>query len=118
MRENVPSSGSCARCRAALDLVSVKIRGLWYCSPACARGDGSGEKPKPAAAQAVDGVIEINQAKALAGGVTTGDVAGFPVELRSSGSCVRTSDLTVASGTVGIDVSASDVTKEESHATE
>ncbi len=48
MTENVPSSGSCARCRAALDLVSVKVRGLWYCSPACARGDSSGEKRKPA----------------------------------------------------------------------
>ena len=28
---------------------------------------------------ATDGVIEINQARALAGGVTVGDAAGFPV---------------------------------------
>jgi hypothetical protein len=39
-----------------------------------------------ASAAAVDGVIEINQAKALAGGVTPGDTAGFPVALSAPGS--------------------------------
>lgn len=32
-------------------------------------------------AWAVDGVIDINQARALAGGVTPGDTAGFPVTI-------------------------------------
>ena len=37
-------------------------------------------------AWAVDGVIEINQHRALAGGVTAGDTAGFPVTLSQRGS--------------------------------
>ena len=45
---------------------------------------------------AVDGVIEINQARALAGGVVPGDGAGFPVVIDASGSYRLTSDLTVA----------------------
>ena len=44
MTENVPSSGSCLRCLAALDLASVKVRGVWYCSPACAKGRSHGER--------------------------------------------------------------------------
>jgi hypothetical protein len=47
------------------------------------------------AATAVDGRIEINQAKALAGGVTAGDLAGFPVSINTPGSFVLTSDLDV-----------------------
>jgi hypothetical protein len=47
MTEYVPSSGSCLRCLAALDLASVRVRGVWYCSPACAEGR-SPEKRKPA----------------------------------------------------------------------
>jgi len=46
MAENVPSSGSCARCLAALDLVSVKVGGVWYCSPACARRESRGERKR------------------------------------------------------------------------
>ncbi len=62
-------------------------------------------------AAAVDGVIEINQAKALAGGVTTTDAAGFPVTLDASGSYRLTGDLTLASAdTTGINVVATDVT--------
>jgi len=45
---------------------------------------------------AVDGVIEINQAKALAGGVTPGDAAGFPVTIDQSGSYRLTSNLILA----------------------
>jgi hypothetical protein len=46
--------------------------------------------------RAVDGVTEINQAKALAGGVTPGDSPGFPVAILStSGSFRLTSNLTV-----------------------
>ena len=58
------------------------------------------------AALAVDGVIEINQSRALAGGVTAGDAAGFPVSLNTSGSYRLTSNLTVPAGTVGIIVGA------------
>ncbi len=43
--ERRPSSGSCAICRAALDLASVKVGGVWYCSTACAEGRPTGEKP-------------------------------------------------------------------------
>jgi len=49
--------------------------------------------PRPAAA--VDGVIEINQARALAGGVTATDTAGFPVTIDASGSYRLTGNLTV-----------------------
>lgn len=44
---------------------------------------------------AVDGVIEINQARALAGGVTPGDAAGFPVTIDQPGSYRLTSNLDV-----------------------
>lgn len=49
-------------------------------------------------AAAVDGVIEINTAKALAGGVTSGDTPGFPVTISESGSYRLTSNLTVSGG--------------------
>jgi hypothetical protein len=45
------------------------------------------------AAEAVDGGIEINPAKALAGGVTSGDTAGFPVTISQAGSYRLTSSL-------------------------
>jgi hypothetical protein len=44
-------------------------------------------------ADAVDGVIEINQARASAGGVTPGDTPGLPVTLSRSGSYRLTSSL-------------------------
>jgi len=44
---------------------------------------------------AVDGVIEINQARALAGGVTPGDSPGFPVTISESGSYRLTGNLVV-----------------------
>jgi hypothetical protein len=44
-------------------------------------------------AQAGDGKIEINQQKALAGGVTSCDTAGFPVSICAPGAYVLTSDL-------------------------
>ncbi len=44
-------------------------------------------------ALAVDGVIEINQASALAGGVTPGDSPGFPIHLNNSGAYRLTGDL-------------------------
>lgn len=48
----------------------------------------------PCAADAMDGVIEINQASAAAGGVTPGDTPGFPVTISRSGSYRLTSSLT------------------------
>lgn len=47
----------------------------------------------PSPAVAVDGVIEINQAKALAGGVTPGDTPGFPVLVTAPGSYRLTGNL-------------------------
>jgi hypothetical protein len=47
---------------------------------------------------AVDGVIEINQAKVAAGGVTSGDAPGFPVTISAGGSYRLTSNLVVAAG--------------------
>jgi len=47
-------------------------------------------------AHAVDGAIEINQASALAGGVSPGDTAGFPVTLSESGSYILTGNLALA----------------------
>ena len=59
---------------------------------------------------AVDGVIEINQARAIAGSVTPGDFAGFPVSINSSGAYRLTSDLRPPSGFDASDVNADDVT--------
>lgn len=62
-------------------------------------------------AHAGDGVIEINQAKAEAGGVTPGDTEGFPVTISEPGSYRLTGNLTVPDeNTNAIDVSADDVT--------
>lgn len=61
-------------------------------------------------ALAVDGVVEINQASALVGGLTAGDTIGFPVSITASGAYRLTGNLTVAgSDTAAIEVSASNV---------
>ena len=60
-------------------------------------------------ALAVDGVIEINQTKALAGDVTPGDAAGFPVTITLPGSYRLTGNLVVSQGTA-ILISVDDVT--------
>lgn len=44
-------------------------------------------------ARAVDGIIEINQARAMAGGVTPGDTPGWPVTISLAGSYRLTSNL-------------------------
>jgi hypothetical protein len=64
-------------------------------------------------AAAVDGLILIDQNKALAGNVTPGDTPGFPVSITRSGSYRLTSDLIVPDAdTTAIDITtaASDVT--------
>jgi hypothetical protein len=65
--------------------------------------------------RASDGVVEINQVRALAGGVTTSDDPGFPVEIDSAGSYRLTSDLVLrdlpgAPDLGAIDVGAANVT--------
>jgi len=65
----------------------------------------------PATAFAVDGVIEINHARALAGNVTPGDTPGYPVTVSLPGSYRLTGNLTQANaGTHVIEVTASSAT--------
>ena len=52
-----------------------------------------------ARAYAVDGVVLIDQNKALAGNVTPGDTAGFPVTISQPGSYRLSSNLTVPNAT-------------------
>lgn len=64
----------------------------------------------PAVARAGDGAIEINQARALAGGVTATDTAGFPVTLDTTASYVLTGNLVPDSGaTAAISIEAPEV---------
>lgn len=65
----------------------------------------------PPAAHAVDGQILINQAKALSGGVTPGDAAGFPVTISQPGSYRLSGNLVVPnSDTTAVEIMASHVT--------
>jgi hypothetical protein len=62
-------------------------------------------------AGAVDGIIEINQAKAVAGSVTAPDGPGFPVTIGSPGSYRLTGNLRVSTpDTSAIYISAENVT--------
>lgn len=61
-------------------------------------------------ANAVDGVVEINEARALPGSVTPGDLPGYPVTLDQPGSYQLTSDLSVSGpNDDAIQITASDV---------
>jgi len=40
-------SGSCARCRDSLDLASLRVGEVWYCSSACAEGRVAAERSAP-----------------------------------------------------------------------
>jgi len=67
------------------------------------------------AAHASDGVVEINHARAQAGGITSGDASGYPVSINESGSYRLTGTLTIPGGTTspdtdGIVITANDVT--------
>lgn len=63
------------------------------------------------ALRATDGVVLINQAAALNGGVTPGDAPGFPVTIVVSGSYRLSSNLTVPNAsTDAIQIFADDVT--------
>ncbi len=62
-------------------------------------------------AWAVDGVVDINQVRAAAGGVSPGDAAGFPVTISQAGSYRLTGNLTVPdANTTAISVTADNVT--------
>lgn len=61
------------------------------------------------AAIAVDGVALIDQNKALAGGVTPGDAAGFPVTITQPGSYRLSGNLTVPDANTSAIVIAPDV---------
>jgi parallel beta-helix repeat protein len=62
-----------------------------------------------APAIAADGAIIITQAKALAGNVTPGDAAGFPVSITTPGSYVLASNLQPAANKTGVLVNATEV---------
>ncbi|MBK7814990.1 MAG: hypothetical protein IPJ52_12160 [Rhodocyclaceae bacterium] len=59
---------------------------------------------------AVDGVILIDQNKALAGNVTAGDTAGYPVTINTPGSYRLSGNLTVPAGKHGIVFAADGIT--------
>jgi len=61
-------------------------------------------------ASAIDGEVLITQAKALAGSVTTGDAAGFPVTLSVPGSYKLASNLFPGPNQDGIVAASSDIT--------
>jgi len=63
-----------------------------------------------ATASAGDGVLEINQASAEAGGITPGDAAGFPVTISQTGSYRLTGNLALPASTGGILIQAANVT--------
>jgi hypothetical protein len=62
-----------------------------------------------ASAHGASGVVEINQARALAGGVTASDTAGFPVTIDVRGSYHLTSDLVRPDVGNAIAINADDV---------
>jgi hypothetical protein len=59
---------------------------------------------------AVDGIVLIDQTRALAGGITPGDSPGFPVTIGQPGSYRLSSNLNVPAGAAGIVLFASGVT--------
>jgi hypothetical protein len=59
---------------------------------------------------AVDGVVLIDQSRALAGNVTPGDAPGFPVSITQPGSYRLSGNLTAPSDTSGIVIQADHVT--------
>ncbi|WP_220337214.1 right-handed parallel beta-helix repeat-containing protein [Wenzhouxiangella sp. 15181] len=60
-------------------------------------------------AEAGGGVIEINQALALEGGVTPGDDPGFPVTITERGRYILTGNLDVNASASGIEIFSDDV---------
>jgi hypothetical protein len=63
----------------------------------------------PGVTEAIDGQVLITQARAMSGGVTPLDTAGFPVTISQPGSYKLASNLTAPANTTGIEILASDV---------
>lgn len=63
----------------------------------------------PDPALSAEGAVEINQARAEAGGVTPADLPGFPVTLATPGSYVLTGELAAPGDATAIEVLADDV---------
>lgn len=60
---------------------------------------------------AVDGIVLIDQNRALAGSVTPGDFPGFPISITQPGSYRLSGNITVAANTINaIEISANNVT--------
>ena len=57
------------------------------------------------AARAADGAIEINQARATAGGITASDAPGFPVTIDAPGTYQLTGNLTLTQADGGVNTS-------------
>lgn len=66
--------------------------------------------PAGAVTITADGVVLITQADALAGGVTPGDTAGFPVTLSVAGSYRLASNIVPGAGQEGLSVTGPEVT--------
>lgn len=64
----------------------------------------------PLTVSAVDGVVLIDQNKALAGGITPGDAPGFPVTIGRAGSYRLAGNLTLPASADGIVIAESGVT--------
>lgn len=58
---------------------------------------------------AAQGLVEINQTRALAGGITSSDTPGFPVTLGDPGSYVLSGDLVAGTGETAVSITADDV---------
>ena len=91
-----------------MDARVPKVRIFWGLAAPVALGFMALVLARPALA--VDGVIEINQARATAGNITPGDAPGFPVFINVPGSYRLTSNLSVAAGFNAIIVNVDDVT--------
>jgi hypothetical protein len=63
----------------------------------------------PTAAMAVDGVVLLDQNKALMGSVTPGDAPGFPITISQPGSYKLDGNLTVPSGGTAIEITVPNV---------
>jgi hypothetical protein len=59
---------------------------------------------------AIDGEILITHAKAMAGGVTPGDAAGYPISISVPGKYKLAGNLPVPAGTNGIEINVPEVT--------
>lgn len=63
----------------------------------------------PGSAFAVDGVVLIDQNRALAGSVTAGDTPGFPISITQPGSYRLSGNLTAPANTSAINITANNV---------